>query len=152
MRDELGMKVIDLNSGTLGTRDPVQLEKFRAAVQKAGCAVSNVKVNPVVLQVKVLDLPFDHADRATREKAVAGFKDWILAASRVGARWVRPFPADRKPEMSVMVESFTQLADYADGLKMALILENAGWMTSDANGIPQVIQAVGGRLGTQPDT
>lgn len=152
MRDELGMKVIDLNSGTLGTNDPAQLEKFRGAVEKAGCAISNVKVNPVVLQVKVLDLPFDHADRATRQKAVAGFKEWILAASRVGARWVRPFPADRKPEMSVMKESCTQLADYADGLKMALILENAGWMTSDANGIPDVIEALGGRLGAQPDT
>jgi hypothetical protein len=152
MRDELGMRVIDGNSGTLGTPARAHVETFRAAVEQAGCAISNVKVNPVVLQVKVLDLPFDHADRATREKAVTGFKEWILAASRVGARWVRPFPAAQKPEMSVTVESFTQLADYADGLKMALILENAGWMTADATGIPQVIEALGGRLGAQPDT
>ncbi len=152
MRDELGMRVIDLNSGTLATKDSAQIERFREALDAAGCVVSNVKVNPTVLQVKVLDLPFDHADRATREKAVEGFRDWILAASRVGARWVRPFPAAKRPTMPVMVDSFTELADFADGLKMALILENAGWMTSDANGIPSVIEALGGRLGAQPDT
>ena len=151
MRDELGMKIIDLNSGTLATRDPMQLERFCAALDAAGCVVSNVKVNPVVLQVKVLDLPFDHPDRATREKAIDGFRGWILAASRVGARWVRPFPADRRPEMSVTIDSLTELADFADGLKMALVLENAGWMTSDADGIPRVIEALGGRLGAQPD-
>jgi hypothetical protein len=152
MRDELGMKVIDLNSGSFESSEPAKLERFRAALDAAGCVVSNVKVNPVVLQVKVLDLPFDHADRATRQKAVAGFRDWILTSSRVGARWVRPFPSDIRPEMSVMVESFKELADYADGLKMALVLENAGWMTSDADGIPSVIEALGGRLGAQPDT
>jgi hypothetical protein len=52
----------------------------------------------------------------------------------------------------VIVESFKELADYADELKMALVLENAGWMTSVADGIPSVIDALGGRLGAQPDT
>src|SRR5688572_16821480 len=36
MRDELGMKVIDLNTGTLGTRDPARLDRFRQAVEDAG--------------------------------------------------------------------------------------------------------------------
>ncbi|MSU48421.1 MAG: hypothetical protein EXS37_04895 [Opitutus sp.] len=152
MRDELGMKVLDLNSGSFASRDPAQLERFRHALDEAGCAVSNVKVNTTVLGVKVQDLSIESADRATREKAIDLYRDWILAASRVGARWVRPFPSDVRPDLAVLVESLTELADFADGLKMSVILENAGWMTSDADAIPRVVEAMGGRIGAQPDT
>lgn len=152
MRDELGMKVLDLNSGSFASREPAELERFRRALDAAGCAVSNVKVNTTVLGVKVQDLSIESADRATREQAIALYREWILAASRVGARWVRPFPADQRPEMSVLVGSLTELADFAAGLKMSLILENAGWMTSDADAIPRVVAAMGGRVGAQPDT
>ena len=152
MRDELGMKVIDLNSGTFESRDPAQLEKFREALDDAGCVVSNVKVNTTVLGVKVQDLSIESSDRATREKAIDLYRDWILAANRVGARWVRPFPADQRPDFSVLVESLTELADFADGLKMAIILENAGWMTSDPDAIPRLVEALDGRIAAQPDT
>ena len=152
MRDELGMKVIDLNSGSFESCEPAQLEKFRQALDDAGCVVSNVKVNTTVLGVKVQDLSIESPDRATREKAIDLYRDWILAASRVGARWVRPFPADKRPDLRVLIESLTELADFADGLKMAVILENAGWMTSDPDAIPRLVEAMDGRIAAQPDT
>lgn len=152
MRDELGMKVLDFNSGSFASREPAQLDKFRAALDAAGCAVSNIKVNTTVLGVKVQDLSIESPDRAVREAALATYRDWMRAASRVGARWVRPFPADARPDMAVLHASLTELADFADSQNLAVILENAGWMTADADAIPTVIAATGGRLGAQPDT
>lgn len=152
VRDELGMKVIDLNSGTLVTHDSAQLDKFRSALDAAGCVISNLKVNNQVLSVKVQDLQFEHADPEIRAKSMEGYRDWIRAGSRVGARWVRPFPADTAPDFKTAVASLTELADFAESQKMSVILENAGWMGADPENIPKLIEATGGRLGTQPDT
>ncbi|MBL9198858.1 MAG: TIM barrel protein [Opitutaceae bacterium] len=152
MRDELGMRVLDFNSGSFASLEPGQLDKFRAALDAAGCVVSNVKVNTTVLGVKVQDLSIESPDRAVREAALTRYRDWITAAHHVGARWVRPFPADVRPDLPLLAEGLGRLADMADGRHMAVLLENAGWMAADADAIPRVVAAVGGRVGAQPDT
>jgi hypothetical protein len=97
------------------------------------------------------DLPFDHHDRATRTKALAGYRDWLRAASGVGARWLRPFPAIQRPDFAVAVEGLTGLAEIAEELRVAILLENAGWMTADPDAIPRLVAALGGRIAAQPD-
>src|SRR3954470_10361842 len=74
------------------------------------------------------------------------------AGRRGGAALVWPFPADQTSGMAVLIESLTKLADIADSLKMAVILENAGWMTSDPDAIPRLVEALDGRIAAQPDT
>lgn len=152
VRDELGMKVIDINSGTLGTRDAAQLEAFRQAVEDAGCVVSNVKINSTKLGKKDLDLPIDHADTATRLKAIEGYRDWLIAANRIGARWLRPYMSEQRPVMTDLTDSLEELVEFADGLRIAIVLENGGWMQSDPEAIPRLIQALGGRIAAAPDT
>ena len=44
-RDELGMRVIDLNTSSLGSQEPKWLEKVRTAVADAGCVMINLKLN-----------------------------------------------------------------------------------------------------------
>ena len=45
MRDELDMRVIDLNTSSLGSQEPKWLEKVRTAVADAGCVMINLKLN-----------------------------------------------------------------------------------------------------------
>ena len=152
MRDELGMKVIDINTGTLNTRDPAQLDRFRQAVEDAGCVVSNLKVNLTTLGVKVQDLPIEHSDPAIRRKALEGYRDWIVAAKRIGARWVRPFPGNTRPELPILINSLEELVKVADGLGIGIVIENGGWIQADPDAIPRLIEALKGRIAAAPDT
>lgn len=152
MRDELGMKIIDLNTGTLDTSDPAKLDRFRKALDDAGCVATNLKVNTTRLGVKILDLPIDGPDAAVRSKSIEGYREWILAANRVGARWVRPYFGDQKPNMKVLIESLTELADFADPLGMTIVLENGGWVQNDPDAIPQIVEATQRRIAVTPDT
>ncbi|MEY4939895.1 MAG: hypothetical protein RIQ93_1630 [Verrucomicrobiota bacterium] len=151
MRDELGMKVIDLNTGTLDTRDPAKLDRFRKALDDAGCVATNLKVNATRLGVKILDLPIDGPDRATRVNSLDGYREWILAAHRVGVRWVRPYFSERKPDLGILSDSLMQLADFADPLSMTIVLENGGWVQSDPDAIPRLVAATRGRIAATPD-
>lgn len=151
LRDELDMRVIDINTGTLGSKNPAHLDRFRRAVADAGCVVTNVKVNATHLGVKVLDLPFDHPDREIRLSAVKEYKEWILAAQRLGARWLRPFPSSTRPNFNDLVEGYRELADFAAGHDIRLVVENTAWISSDAAAIPKLVDALGGRISAAPD-
>src|SRR6187551_575583 len=45
MRDELGMKVIDLMTATLPSLAPDYLKRLRDAAEDAGCVLTNLKMN-----------------------------------------------------------------------------------------------------------
>src|SRR5688572_26135789 len=98
LRDELGMWVIDLSTGTLGNRDPKRADRMRVEAEKAGCVITNLKVNATHMGVKVLVLPFADADREMRRKAIEEYKEWVRIAQRLGARWLRPFPMEHRPD------------------------------------------------------
>lgn len=153
LRDELGMKVIDLSTGTLGSsRDPHRLDRLRKAADDAGCVITNLKVNATHMGVKVLDLPFDQADAGLRRAALAEYKEWIRAAQRLGARWLRPFPSEERPDFGILVDSYRELADFGAERGVTLVVENATWIRSDAEAIPRLVQALRGRIGAAPDT
>jgi len=152
MRDELGMKIIDLNTGTLETHDPAQLDRFRRALDDAGCAATNLKINMTRLGIKVLDLPIEHPDPSTRAKAIEGYREWIAAARRIGARWVRPFLGEKRPDPAVLTESLGKLADMAEPLGVTIVLENGGWIQGDPEAIPRLVKALRGRIAATPDT
>lgn len=54
-------------------------------LERAGCVISNLKVN-------IPDLRFDSDDAAMRRHTLEEYKPWIDAAALLGARWLRPFP------------------------------------------------------------
>ena len=146
------MKVIDLSTGTLGDRDPKRADRLRAAAEAAGCVITNLKVNATHMGVKVLDLPFDHPEPAVRRKALEEYKEWILIAQRLGARWLRPFSAEQRPDFAVLVESYRELAEFGAHHGVTLVVENATWICSDAQAIPRLVQALNGRIAAAPDT
>src|SRR5262245_282763 len=66
MRDELDMRVIDLNTRTIAGATTKELETFRANSATAGCVLTNLKLN-------FPDLMLDSPDSAVRDQAIATY-------------------------------------------------------------------------------
>lgn len=145
MRDELGMRVIDLNTSSLASMDEAYLDRLRDAAEKAGCVFTNLKMNQ-------RDLDMNSPDAATRREALRQYKRSIDAATRLGCRWARPLPSRARPEMRLHVASYQELADYGAGRKVELLVENFGWMQSDPESVVRLVHAVGRNVAACPDT
>ena len=76
LRDELDMRVIDLNSGVITSLEPAYLESVRKAADDAGAILTNIKINRS-------DIDFSSIDEAVRTKALAECKRWIEASGRL---------------------------------------------------------------------
>jgi hypothetical protein len=145
MREELDMRVIDLNTSSFVSYDPAYLDKFRKAADDAGCILTNLKLNQ-----RGLDM--NSADKAVREKALTEYKRSIDAAGRLGLKWARPLPLPERPDMKRHVAAYRELADYAAERKVRMLVENYAWMESDPESVVKLIKAVGRNLAASPDT
>ena len=83
LRDELDMRVIDLNTSSLASFEPSYLDQVRKAAEDAGCILTNLKLNQ-------RDLDMNSPDQKVRERALVEYKRSLDAASRLGLRWARP--------------------------------------------------------------
>jgi hypothetical protein len=145
MRDELDMRVIDLNTATLASEEPAYLDKVRAAADKTGCILTNLKLNQ-----RGLDM--NSRDKDVRDKALAIYKKSIDAAARLGLKWARPLPLKPKPDMALHVASYRELADYAAERNIQMLIENYGWMESDPESVPKLVKAIDRNVAVSPDT
>ena len=145
MRDEVGIRVIDLNTSSFTTFDRSYLDELRQAADDAGCVMTNLKMNQ-----RGIDM--NSPDRATRQKALAEYKRAIDVAAHLGLKWARPLPAQEKPDMDIHVASFRELCDYGAERDVTLLVENFGWMQSDADAVPNLVEAVGRNVAACPDT
>ncbi|HEY6167944.1 MAG TPA: TIM barrel protein [Verrucomicrobiae bacterium] len=145
MRDELGMKVIDLMTATLVSLEPDYCDQLRAAAERAGCVLTNLKMNN-----RGLDLASE--DESVRRHAIDEYKRTMDAAARLGVRWVRPLPGPKRPDLARLAAGCRELIDYGGARGLSLLVENFGWMQDDPDAIPAIIKAVGPGLRSQPDT
>jgi len=145
LRNKLDMRIIDLESVTLGPRDLQTAARFRVRAEAAGCEIINLKVN-------AHDLPFDSENVALREHALAEYRAWIEVAAALGARSLRPYPATSRPRLETLIESYTRLADHGDRHGILLLIENYKWIETDPNVMPEIIGRLGGRIRALVDT
>lgn len=145
MRDELDMRVIDLMTATLASFEPAYLDRLRSAAEKAGCVLTNLKMN-----LKGFDL--DSPEPQARSRALAEYKAKLDVAARLGVRWARPLPGAKRPDLATLAASYRELIDYAAPHKIQLLVENFGWMQGDPDALPAVVKAVGRNLAASPDT
>lgn len=145
MRDDLDMRVIDLMTRTLASMEPAYLDELRNRSEKAGCIITNLKMNQTGLDMASLD-------KETRERALTEYKRTIDAAQRLGCRWVRPAPGPTRPDIKQLAASYRKLIDYAAPKGISLLIENNGWIKDDPEAIPTVLSAVGEGLAAAPDT
>jgi hypothetical protein len=145
MRDELDLRVIDLMTRTLPSFEPAYLERLRVEADRAGCVLTNLKMNQPGLDMA-------SPDEAIRRKSLEEYRRTIEAAALLGVRWVRPLPGSRRPDLKLVAEGFRELIDYAAPKGISLLVENFGWMKDDPEAIPAILKAVGPGLAAQPDT
>lgn len=145
LRDELDMRVIDLNTSTLGKQEPGWLEKVRKSVEDAGCVLTNLKMNQRGLYMA-------SRDTNVRQKAIDEYKRSIDAASQLGIRWARPLPHPETPDMTLHVAAYQELADYAAERNVQMLIENYGWMESDTESVVKLAKLVGHGVAASPDT
>jgi hypothetical protein len=146
LREEVDVRVIDLVSTMLGTREHATLARFRAEAERHGCVITNLKVNDRTLQ-------FESEDAAMRRHALDEYKRWIDAAAVLGVRWLRPFPAAATPpKWETLVASYRELADYAQPRNILLLIENYRWLEDQPDAIPRLVRELPGRVAAQPDT
>ena len=145
MRDDLGLRVIDLMTATLVSLEPDYCEKLRVAAERAGCVLTNLKMNQPGLDL-------GSADAALRRRTLDEYKRTIDAAARLGVRWVRPLPGPVRTDLAVLAAGYRELMDYGAERGIELLVENYGWMKNDSEAIPAIIAAVGPKLRAQPDT
>jgi sugar phosphate isomerase/epimerase len=119
VRDELDMSVIDLNTNTIAKLPGERLDAFRRAAHRAGCVLTNLKMNQ-----RGLDM--DSLDPTTRTKALTEYKRSIDTAANLGCRWARPLPNAARPDLGVHSSSYRELAEYAAERKVELLVENYG--------------------------
>jgi hypothetical protein len=144
MRDELDMRVIDLNTNTLGSFEPAHVDAFRSAAERAGCVITNLKMNQN-------DLDMNSADEAVRKRAIDTYKICIDAASRLGAHWARPLPGAMRPDMPRHVAAYRELMEYAAPRKIQMLIENYRWMQDEPDSVTKLIAAIGGNVAASPD-
>src|SRR5436190_13778524 len=136
MRDELGMKVIDLMTATLASMEPAYLDQLRGEAEKAGCILTNLKMNQKGLEMA-------SPDAAVRKQAMDVYKQTIDDAKRLGVRWVRPLPGAKRPDFKLLAISYHELMDYAGERGIGVLIENFGWMQGDPDALPAVIKETG---------
>jgi hypothetical protein len=145
MRDELDMRVIDLMTATLPSLAPDYLRRLRDAAERAGCVLTNLKMNQ-----PGLNLGSD--DAVEWKRSIDEYKRTIDAAALLGVRWVRPLPGPKRPDLARLASAYRELIEYASPRGISLLIENYGWLASDPGAIPEVVEAVGKGLAAQPDT
>jgi hypothetical protein len=145
MREELDMRVLDINTTTLGSLEADHVDRLREAAERVGCLITNLKMNQRGLEL-------GSPEPAAREHALSVYRESIGAAARLGARWARPHCSQERPDTKVLVDGLRELADYAASHGIGLLVENGGWMASDPASVPELIHAVGHNFAASPDT
>ncbi len=145
LRNELGMRVIDLNTSTLASTDKKYLDQVRAAADKAGCILTNLKMNQ-------RNLDMNSVDKAIRNNALTIYKKSIDAASHLGLKWARPLPLAKRPDMKIHVASYRELCEYGAERNVQLLVENYGWMQNDPESVVKLVKAIGDNVAACPDT
>lgn len=146
VRDELGMRLIDLNTRWLAAYDERYIRRVNDSAEKHGCYFTNLKVNH-----QFGDLY--HKDSNERTRAMSHARELILAANKLGARWIRfsaPKPAADGP--SATLAAHHELAKFAEQHRVQLLIENNGWMRSDAGSVARLVKIIGHNVAPQPDT
>ena len=145
LREELGMTIIDLNTSTVSVTAGKYLEQLRNAADRAGCVLTNLKMNQGKLDM-------NSPDQATRAHALKTYKASIDVAAELGLKWARPLPRTQRPDMQIHIDSYRELCDYGAERNVQLLVENYGWMQSDPESVVKLVKAIGHQVAACPDT
>jgi hypothetical protein len=145
VKEELGIRVLDMNTMNFPKLDLQAAESLRTAAERHGCVLTNLKLNQRGLDP-------GNADKKTRDRAVTEYLRSIDLAAAMGMRWVRPLPTAKPPVRRHLIDSFRRLAKFGQKRKVTVLVENFGWMQNDPNSVVDFIQEADCGLAASPDT
>lgn len=146
VRDELGMKLIDLNTRWLESYDESYLQRVRQATDDAECFITNLKVNHAFGDLYA-------PDAGERKSALEIGRHLIKVAKLFGARWIRfTVPRFSAGDPADKLAAHRELAKFARDQGIELLVENNGWMRSDPDSMTRVVQTIGPNAAPCPDT
>ncbi len=146
VQDELGMSLIDLNTRWLKSFDKSYVQRVRESAEKANCFFTNLKVNH-----QFGNLYSQTADE--RQAAMTNARNLVEAANTLGCRWVRfQVPKFDNSDSNSQLVAHRDLALFAELRGIELLVENGGWLKSDAESIRRVVATIGQNVAPCPDT
>jgi len=136
--EKLGVHNVELWSRHFSQTSLKYCRRIRAAAAKAGSRIINIQ----------LDEPgynLSSADRAQRKKSIELVKRWMERAAACGATSLRANTGgSRKEKFNVAItgDSFRQLAEFGEKIRVKILIENHGGHSSNPDHIVAIIKAV----------
>jgi len=144
LNSELGMRLIDVNTLWFTSFREAYVRACRDVASASGCVFTNLKVNH-----PIGDLYDKNVDLAAL--AMTEAQQMVDVAEQLGAKWVR-FNLPQPETLIGDLSAHRQLAEYAAGKSVSLVVENGGWMRARADSIALGLAAIGDHAVAGPDT
>jgi sugar phosphate isomerase/epimerase len=145
-KNEYSISHLELTQMCFPSTEPLYLEELKNAAEFEGAIIQNIPID-----VGYICEP----DAGLREKHIREIKKWIDVAAAIGSRAVR---VNTGPEhegsdaLSLAIDSYSLLTEYAGKLGMDVLIENHGGVSHDPDMIVRIIETVSSdRLGACPD-
>lgn len=118
MADELSLDAVELEDKHVGEPRSDRLEALRSAAARYGLVIANIAFMN----------DFGVADDARRRDEEARTREWMLAAERLGSRFLRTFAGwpegDRAARWPAMIASLRSVCGEAERRGVRLVMEN----------------------------
>jgi sugar phosphate isomerase/epimerase len=152
-RDHFWIEAVELNNIFFASTEPAYLSQLVKRAESAGVKLLNIAVD------EKGDLSGE--DDAARAEGLANYSRWVPVARELGCSAIRANSGgktiiDRGRAVERCIDSFRRLADGGREHGIAILMENHGGLSVDAESIIQVIEAVRethgpDAVGTLPD-
>jgi sugar phosphate isomerase/epimerase len=152
-RETFGIEAVELNNIFFASTEPAYLKQLESAAHSAGVKLLNIAVDAKG------DLASE--DEAVRAEGLANYSRWVPVAGELGCTAIRANSGgktivDRGRAIQHCIDSFRHLANAGTKHGIAILMENHGGLSVDADSIIQVVEAVreshgADAVGTLPD-
>lgn len=143
---EYAISRLELTQVSFPSTEPSYLDELRKAAEAHGAIIQNIPID-----VGHICEP----DAKIRDEHMSEIKGWMDAAAVIGSLAVRVNTGperDGSDALSLAVESYALLTEYAERLDMDVLIENHGGLSADPDMIIKIIESVSSeRLGACPD-
>jgi len=131
-RDHFGIAAVELNNVFFASTEPVYLGQLIKNAASAGVKLLNIAVD------EKGDLAGE--DDAARDEGLANYSRWVPIAGELGCTAIRANSGgkaiiDRGRAIQRCIDSFRRLADIGQKHGIAILMENHGGLSVDADSI-----------------
>ena len=139
VREELGLRQLEIIINHLDERTVAYAERVRSAADGAGVQVINFQLGGQM----------SAADPAVRAKSIAEIKDGMRIAAALGSPTVRADVGGKQGEpldLSITADSYKQLVEFGSTIGVMPMPENHGGHSTDPDRLVSIMRAIDSRI------